>query len=231
MSAADGPVLHCVGIAKTYDGDVPVEALRPATFALHKGEQVAVCGPSGSGKSTLMNVLGLLDTPTAGSYWLMGTGSSALSEAERAGLRASAIGFVFQSFHLLAARTAVENVQLGMTYRGVPRRQRVAQAREVLDRVGLAHRADAEVTTMSGGERQRVAIARAIAGEPELLLADEPTGNLDSATGERVLELLAELSDDGYTQIIVTHDRGVAARAPRRLDVLDGHVTDSAVQV
>ncbi|MFP3899960.1 MAG: ABC transporter ATP-binding protein [Acidimicrobiia bacterium] len=224
----DSMLVRCTGMAKTYDAAVPVHALRPMSIVIRRGEQVAVCGPSGSGKSTLMNLLGLLDVPTAGAYELMGVDSSELSEVERAGLRAEAIGFVFQSFHLMAARTATENVELGLTYVGVPRRRRNEAARNVLARVGLAHRADENVTKLSGGERQRVALARAIAHRPELLLADEPTGNLDSETSETLLMLLAELNRDGLTQVVVTHDRSLAARLPRRLDVLDGRVTDSA---
>ena len=224
----DSVLVRCTQMAKTYEAAVPVHALRPMDVVIRRGEQVAVCGPSGSGKSTLMNLLGLLDVPTAGVYELRGVDSSDLSEVERAGLRAETIGFVFQSFHLLAARTASENVELGLTYVGVPRRRRYDAAREVLTRVGLAHRADENVTKLSGGERQRVAVARAIAHRPELLLADEPTGNLDSGTSEALLMLLAELNGEGLTQVIVTHDRSLAARLPRRLDVLDGRVTDSS---
>lgn len=205
-----------------------MEALAPASFSIIRGEQVVVCGPSGSGKSTLLNLLGLLDAPSAGSYELLGEDASALGEADRAGFRAQAIGFVFQSFHLLAGRSSVENVATGLLYRGVARRRRVARAREVLDRVGLAGRADTEVSRLSGGERQRVAIARALVHDPELLLADEPTGNLDSETSGRVLGLLDELNAEGYTQIIVTHNEAIAARSPRRLDLLDGRLTDSA---
>lgn len=221
------PVVACENLSKTYPGEVPVEALHPTSFTIANGEQVAVCGPSGSGKSTLMNLLGLLDTPTTGTYSLMGTEVAVLPEADRAGLRASTIGFVFQSFHLLAGRSATENVETGLLYVGVRRRERTSRAREVLDRVGLSHRADTEVTRLSGGERQRVAIARAIVHQPALLLADEPTGNLDSATSELVLELLDDLSGDGYAQIIVTHSPAVADRLPRRLDVLDGQVSDT----
>jgi len=228
MSSPSETVVSCRGVARIYGGEVPVEALAPASFAIARGEQVVVCGPSGSGKSTLLNLLGLLDAPSAGSYELLGEDTSALGEADRAGFRAQAIGFVFQSFHLLAGRSSVENVATGLLYRGVGRRRRVARAREVLDRVGLADRAGTEVSRLSGGERQRVAIARALVHDPELLLADEPTGNLDSETSGRVLGLLDELNAEGYTQIIVTHNETIAARSPRRLDLLDGRLTDSA---
>lgn len=223
-------VVSCVGVSKTYGAQgARVDALKDASFEVRSGEQVAVCGPSGSGKSTLMNVLGLLDVPTAGDYELMGTDVSALGEPGRAGLRSRVIGFVFQSFHLLGARTSAENVELALLYSAVPRRRRAIVARETLDRVGLAHRADADVTTLSGGERQRVAIARAIAHAPDLLLADEPTGNLDTATSDQVLAVLDDLNaGDGLTQIVVTHSEALAARIGRRLDVLDGAVTERA---
>ncbi|MBN2623848.1 MAG: ABC transporter ATP-binding protein [Acidimicrobiales bacterium] len=228
--SGSGAIVTCAGVSKTYgEGVARVEALKGASFAVGRGEQVAVCGPSGSGKSTLMNVLGLLDVPTEGSYELLGIDVSALGEPGRAGLRSRVIGFVFQSFHLLGARSAAENVELALLYSAVPRRHRSAVARETLARVGLAHRADADVTTLSGGERQRVAIARAIAHGPELLLADEPTGNLDTATSDQVLSVLDDLNTgDGLTQIVVTHSEALAARIGRRLDVLDGVVTDSA---
>lgn len=228
MTVSTETVVSCQGVTRTYEGNVPVVALQPASFSIVAGEQIAVYGPSGSGKSTLLNLLGLLDAPSNGTYELLGENTTELNEAGRAGLRANGIGFVFQSFHLLAGRTAVENVELGLLYLGASRRTRNSRAREVIDRVGLTPRADSDVSLLSGGERQRVAIARAIVHEPKLLLADEPTGNLDSATSERVLELLDELNADGFTQIIVTHDEAIAARASRRFRVLDGHLVDSA---
>lgn len=227
MTVSSETVVSCQGVARTYAGSVPVVALQPASFSVVTGEQIAVYGPSGSGKSTLLNLLGLLDAPSAGTYELLGENTTSLNEAERAGLRANGIGFVFQSFHLLAGRTAAENVELGLLYLGASRRTRDLRAREVLDRVGLTPRADSDVSLLSGGERQRVAIARAIVHQPKLLLADEPTGNLDSATSVRLLGLLDELNADGFTQIIVTHDEAIAARAPRRFRVLDGHLVDS----
>jgi len=204
-----------------------VEAWRRASATVTAGELVGVCGPCGSGKSTSMNLLGLRGARTAGAYAVLGVDTSGLGEVARAGLRARAIGFVFQSFHLLASRTAAENVALGLAYVGVPRRRRAGVARDVLAEVGRSHRVDADVTTMSGGERQRVAIARAVAHEPQLLLADEPTGNLDSATSAQVLDLLARLNRDGLTQVIVTHNDVLAANLARRLDVFDGQLTES----
>ncbi len=222
-------VVNCAGLSKSYGPNGEVKALRGATFDVEPGEQVAVCGPSGSGKSTLMNLLGMLDIPTEGRYELMGVDVAELGEPGRAGLRSRVIGFVFQSFHLLGARTAEENVEIALLYAGIARRRRAARARDVLDKVGLAHRAAANVTTLSGGERQRVAIARAIAHGPSLLLADEPTGNLDSATSSQVMAVLEDLNQvDGLTQIIVTHNEELAARIGRRLDVRDGQLTDSA---
>jgi putative ABC transport system ATP-binding protein len=220
-------VVACRDVSKTYGKQARVEALRVASFEVRRGDQVAICGPSGSGKSTLMNILGLLDVPTAGTYELLGIDVSEIGEPGRAGLRSREIGFVFQSFHLLGSRTAVENVEMALVYSGVPRRRRTAAARRVLGRVGLAHRADANVRVLSGGERQRVAIARAIAHGPDLLLADEPTGNLDSATSEQVLGVLDDLNEQGLTQVIVTHNEAVATRLGRRLDVLDGVVVES----
>lgn len=222
------PLLSCRDLSRTYPGAVLVEALRPATFSIESGEQVAVCGPSGSGKSTLLNLLGMLDSPSSGEYRLLGEDVSSLREADRAGLRAGVIGFVFQSFHLLPNRTATENVEAGLLYSGDSRARRRVKAREVLERVGLADRTNTDVSRLSGGERQRVAIARAVVHEPMLLLADEPTGNLDSATSERVLAVLDSLNAEGYSQIIVTHNDAIAERCPRRLDLFDGHLTDSA---
>ena len=222
-------VVRCAGIARTYSGESPIRALQPASFAVGAGEQVVVCGPSGSGKSTLMNLLGLLDTPTIGRYEFLGEDVSELGEADRAGLRAKEIGFVFQSYHLMGGRTAIENVETGLLYGGVVHRVRTARARSALHRVGLDHRADMEVTRLSGGEKQRVAIARALVHSPSLLLADEPTGNLDSATSLLVLALFEELRAEGLTQIVVTHNEAVAARCSRRFDLVDGCLTDSVL--
>lgn len=222
------PVVELVGCAKTYPGIPPVRALGPVDFRVQPGDYVAVVGPSGSGKSTLLNLVGLLDRPTGGSYRLGGLDVGALGERERAALRGCRVGFVFQSFHLLPFRTALENValaQLYVTQRSAPRTQAAA---DVLRRVGLAHRADAFPTTMSGGERQRVAIARALVNSPDLLLCDEPTGNLDSATAASVMDLLEELNATGVTVVVITHDPVVAARARRQVTIQDGKLVEKA---
>lgn len=219
------PVVELQGVSRTFQaGDVSVTALKDADLAVGRGEYVAIVGPSGSGKSTLLNLLGLLDRPTEGTYHLEGVDTSQLQEGQRAGLRSRRIGFVFQSFHLLAHRTVLENVLLATVYNGMPRAERVPAAEAALRRVGLGHRMDFRPTTLSGGERQRVAIARALVTRPGLLLADEPTGNLDSATGEAVLELFDELRADGLTLIVVTHDDYVSSHADRLVRLRDGRV-------
>lgn len=219
------PVVELQGVSRTFQaGDVSVTALKDADLSIGRGEYVAIVGPSGSGKSTLLNLLGLLDRPTEGTYHLEGVDTSLLEEGQRAGLRSRRIGFVFQSFHLLAHRTVLENVLLATVYNGMPRAERVPAAEAALRRVGLGHRMDFRPTTLSGGERQRVAIARALVTRPGLLLADEPTGNLDSATGEAVLELFDELRADGLTLIVVTHDDYVSSHADRVVRLRDGRV-------
>lgn len=219
------PVVELQGVSRTFQaGDVSVTALKDAELSVGRGEYVAIVGPSGSGKSTLLNLLGLLDRPTEGTYHLEGVDTSLLEEGQRAGLRSRRIGFVFQSFHLLAHRTVLENVLLATVYNGMPRAERVPAAEAALRRVGLGHRMDFRPTTLSGGERQRVAIARALVTRPGLLLADEPTGNLDSATGEAVLELFDELRADGLTLIVVTHDDYVSSHADRVVRLRDGRV-------
>lgn len=212
--------LHRAGL--TYPGPPPVVGLHPSDLTVAAGDYLAVTGPSGSGKSTLLNLLGLLDRPTTGRYELGGQEVTGLAEADRTAIRARWIGFVFQSFHLLPHRTAQENVALAQLYAGVRRRDRERAAAEALDRVGLAHRRHALPTTMSGGERQRVAIARALAVRPRLLLCDEPTGNLDTATAAGVLDLIDELHRDGMTVVLITHDPQVAARATRAIRIQDG---------
>lgn len=222
------PIVRLDGVGLTYPGPPPVPALRPTDLVIEQGEYVAVVGPSGSGKSTLLNVLGLLDRPTTGRYELDGWDTGSLSDADRTALRGRHIGFVFQAFHLLPYRSALENVALAQLYAGTPRRAREEAAVDALNRVGLGHRLHAAPTTLSGGERQRVAIARALAANPRLLLCDEPTGNLDSATAEEVLALFDRLHAEGQTIVLVTHDPTVAARAHRRLHLVDGTVSEAA---
>ncbi|MER5882542.1 ABC transporter ATP-binding protein [Streptomyces sp. NPDC001941] len=221
--AALPPVLEFRGVALTYPGPPPVAALRPADLSVERGEYVTVVGPSGSGKSTFLNIAGLLDAPTAGHYLLDGTDTGGLGDARRTALRGQRIGFVFQAFHLLPHRTARENVELALVH-GVPapRAERSARALDALDRVGLAHRTEALPTRLSGGEQQRVAVARALVARPSLLLCDEPTGNLDTATAASVLRLLDELHADGITLVVITHDPAVAARASRTVTLRDG---------
>jgi putative ABC transport system ATP-binding protein len=223
---AEDPVVRLEEIAKTYPGVQPVEALRPCHLTVRQGDFVAVMGPSGSGKSTLLNLLGLLDVPTSGRYLLDGHDVAGLSEAARTGVRGQMVGFVFQASHLVAYRTAVENVELGMVYRGLPRQERRARALAAIQQVRLAHRVAALPATLSGGERQRLAIARAVAAWPRLLLCDEPTGNLDSQTAAGVLELLGEVNTEGHTVIVVTHDGRVAAGAKRLVSITDGVVAE-----
>ena len=219
-----GPVVALRAVARTYPGPPPVQALQPTDLVVERGEYVAVVGPSGSGKSTLLNLIGLLDRPTSGVYELDGMDVDALRERERTALRGQRIGFVFQSFHLLAHRTAAENVALGQLYSGVPRGRRGQAAVRALDAVRLAHRVDALPGTLSGGERQRVAIARALVNKPSLLLCDEPTGNLDSHTASAVLDVFDGLNANGLTLIVVTHDPVVAGRASRTITIHDGTV-------
>ena len=216
------PVVELRQVSRSFPGTPPVHALREATTTIATGEHVAIVGPSGSGKSTLLHVLGLLDRPTAGSYLLDGIDTADLDDGERAGLRARRLGFVFQAFHLLPHRSAIENVMLGELYRAGRRAARRERAVAALHRVGLGHRVDAHPTTLSGGERQRVAIARALVGAPSLLLADEPTGNLDTATTGSILDLLGELHASGLTLVVITHDDDVARRAQRIVQIRDG---------
>ncbi|MGW6685644.1 ABC transporter ATP-binding protein [Streptomyces sp. NPDC054961] len=228
-TAADAaPVIVFREVGLTYPGPPPVAALRPVELRVEQGEFVTIVGPSGSGKSTFLNVAGLLDRPTSGTYVLDGIDTGTLKDAGRTALRGTRIGFVFQAFHLLAHRSALENVELGMLYSGMPREARTARARDALLRVGLGHRLHALPSTMSGGERQRAAIARALAPRPALLLCDEPTGNLDSATAADALALLEELNADGMTILLITHDPAVAARGSRTLTIRDGVLTERA---
>ncbi|MEP6981892.1 MAG: ABC transporter ATP-binding protein, partial [Nakamurella sp.] len=202
-----------------------VLAVKGVDLAVERGEYLSIIGPSGSGKSTLLHVLGLLDRPTSGTYLLDGVDVAKMTEGDRAGMRGGRIGFVFQAFHLLASRSVVDNVMLAMVYQDVPRRDRRPRALEALERVGLGHRLDFAPAQLSGGERQRVAVARALVGRPSLLLADEPTGNLDQANAAGVLDLFDDLHTAGITIAVITHDEQVSARAQRRVRITDGELS------
>ncbi|WP_232680496.1 ABC transporter ATP-binding protein [Nocardioides sp. R-C-SC26] len=220
-------MIELEGVRKVYrSGEIEFEALRGVDVAIDEGEYVAVVGPSGSGKSTLMNILGCLDVATSGRYLLAGEDVSAMSERELALVRNRRIGFVFQQFHLLPSKSAWRNVELPLVYAGVPRTERRDRAVAALERVGLGERIDNRPGEMSGGQQQRVAVARALVTEPALILADEPTGNLDSASTADVFGLLDDLHAHGRTVVVITHDHEVADRAPRNLVVRDGLVTE-----
>jgi putative ABC transport system ATP-binding protein len=225
-----GPILSLRDVRKTYAmGDLQVHALAGVTLDVHEGEYVAIMGPSGSGKSTLMHILGCLDVPTTGSYELAGTDVSRMTEAELAQVRNRRIGFVFQGFNLLPSLNAARNVELPLVYAGVGREERRARAVEALERVGLGDRLEHRPNELSGGQQQRVAVARALVTDPSLILADEPTGNLDSRSTADVLGLFGELSRAGRTVMIITHEAEVAAAAQRTVRLRDGLVETEQV--
>jgi putative ABC transport system ATP-binding protein len=217
-------VLEITGVSKLYPGSPPVTALAAVDLEIHDAERAVVLGPSGSGKTTLLHVAGTLERPGAGSVRIGGEEVSAMSDAALSRIRARRLGFVFQQFHLLDHLDAVHNVALGLVYRGTTARERRAAAVGALDRVGLGHRLGHRPPELSGGERQRVAIARAVVGRPDMVLADEPTGNLDSASGAQIIALLAGLAADGTAVLVVTHDQAVAAAMDRRVLMRDGRI-------
>ncbi|MGK9149023.1 ABC transporter ATP-binding protein [Plantibacter flavus] len=220
-------IVRLDGVGRSY-GSPPVHALSEVELTIDDGEFVAIVGPSGSGKSTMLNLIGTLDRPSTGSAFIDGEDVGRLSDARLSALRAHRIGFVFQQFHLAEGTSAVDNVADGLVYTGVPRTDRRRRAIAALTRVGLGHRLDHKPNQLSGGERQRVAIARAVVGEPPLLLADEPTGNLDSASGATVVALLHELNASGTTIVVITHDVELAAQLPRRVAIRDGRVVSDS---
>jgi putative ABC transport system ATP-binding protein len=221
----DGRLIQLQDITRVFSvGGEEVRALRGVSFGIARGEWVAIIGQSGSGKTTLMNILGCLDTPSSGRYFLNGKDVSRMSDDELATIRNKEIGFIFQTFQLLPRETAQSNVELPLVYRGLPARERRQRAREALEKVGLGNRMHHRPNELSGGQRQRVAIARALVAEPSMLLADEPTGNLDSATGEEIVRLFEELHRAGHTLVLVTHEPRLAARCPRAVRLSDGSV-------
>jgi putative ABC transport system ATP-binding protein len=218
------PVLELIDVVKEYPGDPPVVALAGVDLRIDPGELVAIVGPSGSGKSTLLHLMGTLERPTRGVVRIAGEDTSTMSDTQVSGLRARRLGFVFQQFFLLDGLSVLDNVADGLLYRGEPLGERRRLAEVAIERVGLSHRVGHRPNQLSGGEQQRTAIARALAGRPALVMADEPTGNLDSATGASILELLRELHQEGTTIVVITHDHEVAGEMERRLEIRDGRI-------
>jgi putative ABC transport system ATP-binding protein len=232
MDSGIASVISLRHLTKVFATDeVETYAVSDITLDVRRGEYASIAGPSGCGKSTLLSILGLLDSPTSGAYALNGRAVTELTVAERARIRNREIGFIFQSFNLIGDLSVLENVELPLSYRGMTPKERRQRAHEALERVGMAHRAKHLPSQLSGGQQQRVAVARAVAGEPLLLLADEPTGNLDSKSGESVMDLLRELHECGTTICMVTHDPRYAAHATRHVHLFDGRVVDNAVEV
>jgi putative ABC transport system ATP-binding protein len=222
--SASAPVLELDQVTKRYPGDPPVDALDRVSLTVGEGELLAMVGPSGSGKSTLLHIIGTLERPTSGRVLIAGTDTTAMSDGELSGLRAHRLGFVFQQFFLLESLTVLDNVAEGLLYRGGRAGTRRSAAEDALERVGLTHRRSHRPNQLSGGERQRTAIARAVVGDPAIVLADEPTGNLDSAAGAAIIDVLRDLNRQGTTIAVITHDREIAARLDRQIEVRDGHI-------
>ena len=232
MSANGRPLIHLEAVTKVfYTDEVETHALSTIHMEIQKGEYVSIAGPSGCGKSTLLSLLGLLDSPTEGKYWLDSQQVADLSLADRARIRNLQIGFIFQSFNLIGDLTVFENVELPLTYRGMKAAERRQRAGDALEKVGMAHRARHLPSQLSGGQQQRVAVARAVAGNPLILLADEPTGNLDSKSGEAVMELLRDLHRNGATLCMVTHDPRYARHAQRTIHLFDGRIVEESAAV
>jgi putative ABC transport system ATP-binding protein len=230
-SRNDAALIKLEGVTKVFLTDeIETHALSGVHLEIRQGEYVSIAGPSGCGKSTLLSILGLLDTPSEGTYFLNGSPAQVLKLAERARVRNRQIGFIFQSFNLIGDLTVFENVELPLTYRGMPKQERKRRSTEALERVGMGHRAKHLPSQLSGGQQQRVAVARALGGSPAVLLADEPTGNLDSRNGEAVMSLLSELHKSGATIVMVTHDARFARQAIRTVHLFDGRIVDEQVE-